>query len=844
MVLSVFFIVVLLCIAWEGFTSPSVEPIKAQPVYYPQPALAQVSPSVVGMWAVKQKGLETHTNIIGCGLIVDSRGLVLTSATLTDDIESLYIIDGENRKYRADIIATDKKMKLTLLKADTAKVTGHIRFEAAQLADPKQIKRGDTVFVLGSRRTPGGWELTTKTGRVTKPRQSLIVKKTRYRDLIQTDVPLTSENAGGPLVNHQGQVIGFALPFVRPEGSPSSFSYAVGVNQGRNFLASLPIPQWTYEGAEPICTWLGAEMLPVNPVIATQFSIPDERGQVVNYIRNNSPAEHAGLKRGDVIMDIDGNRITDRPSFDKIALQLCQTDKTKLRVLRKGQSKTLTLGWTKPTYAPSGGGSMAEVVLVVLIFTLMYYFVYKNIFDRVVLFVLGAVVIAITGHHLGFYEQNQMAFALLGKIDVLCFIVGMQLITGVLEEAGALEYLAQKITLATGGNRWRIMWLFCLMTYAFSLVVNNLTTIMLMAPMVLKLSKYLDCDPKPFLISMIVASNLGGASTMVGDFPNMLIGTETGLPFYQFTFYMLPICLLELFVLLVYLRLARPSLFKSTVPLRISTADGYPDFEPPEDDYPELAGNTDSFAGINPVLNTIRHSLPRAIKNPDALWRGLLILLGVIVGFLVSDILKCSPAIVALAGGIAALAFGGCEPFSLLQKVSIKDILFFSGLFVLVGAAEASGALTYISEAIVYLSFGNILILCLLLMWVGAFVTCFLNAGPTAALFLPIVLSFKIAAPHSLYWWSLSLGVCAGSSGTLVGATAGSVTANIISRAIKKEEDDESVADSDETSPGSADDKGRNLTELTFREYASLGLPIMMIFLLISSIYITVIYRW
>ena len=144
MVLSVFFIVVLLCIAWEGFTSPSVEPIKAQPVYDPQPALAQVSPSVVGMWAVKQKGLETHTNIIGCGLIVDSRGLVLTSVTLTDDIESLYIIDGENRRYRADIIATDKKTKLTLLKADTAEVTGHIRFEAAQLADPKQIKRGDT----------------------------------------------------------------------------------------------------------------------------------------------------------------------------------------------------------------------------------------------------------------------------------------------------------------------------------------------------------------------------------------------------------------------------------------------------------------------------------------------------------------------------------------------------------------------------------------------------------------------------------------------------------------------------------------------------------------------------
>jgi len=132
-----------------------------------------------------------------------------------------------------------------------------------------------------------------------------------------------------------------------------------------------------------------------------------------------------------------------------------------------------------------------------------------------------------------------------------------------------------------------------------------------------------------------------------------------------------------------------------------------------------------------------------------------------------------------------------------------------------------------------------------LLMWAGAFVTCFLNAGPTTALFLPIVLSFKSAAPHSLYWWSLSLGVCAGSSGTLVGATAGTITATMIDRFIK--EQDESTTGSGELtedSSSSADKDSQNLTKLTFKEYASLGFPIMLIFLLISSIYITVLYRW
>ena len=850
-VLSVFFLVVLLCILWERFTSPTVEPLESQLVYNTGPALAKVRPSVVSLWAIKEKDLDTHISVLGCGLIVDSRGFLLTSATLTPDIESLYVIDRKDKKYEANVITTDKITRLTLLKVDAGNTTESEGFEAAQLGDSEQVRKGDGVIALGGRRTPSSWELTAKTGRITKQRQSLVVEgvaqtrkdafggpeKLKYRNLIQTDVSLTSENAGGPLINLKGEVIGFGLPFVRPPNS-SSFSYAVPINQGKNFLARLPIPQWTDGPTGQVCSWLGAETLPLNPVMATQLSVPVRRGEIVNLIRNNSPVEHAGLRRGDVIMSINGNKITDRSSFDEMVPQLCQKDKIKLRVLRDGRQKNITVYWNKPMYVLPGGGSLAEVVLVVLIFSLMYYFVYRNVFDRVILFVLGAIVIAITGHHLGFYEQDQVASALLSKIDVLCFIVGMQLITGVLEDAGALEYLAKKITLATGGNTWRVMWLFCLVTYAFSLVVNNLTTIMLMAPIVLKLSKYLNCDPKPFLISMIIASNLGGASTMVGDFPNMLIGAEIGLPFYQFISYMLPICLLELFVLLVYLRIARPSLFKCGGPgansKSSSAANEYQDCEQWDTDFPELVDNSDDGR----FFHTIKQSLPKAIKNRDALRRGLIILAGVVIGFLFSDFLNCSPAIIALIGGIIALVFGACEPFSLLQKVSIRDILFFSGLFVLVGAAEASGALNHISEIIVHLSFGNLLISCLLLMWAGAFVTCFLNAGPATALFLPVVLSFKSAAPHNLYWWALSLGVCAGSSGTLVGATAGSVTATMIDRFIKKEEGEPMVL------PKSTNRDSGRYTKLTFQEYAALGFPMMLIFLLISSIYITAIYRW
>ena len=115
-VLSIFFLVVLACIAWERFTSGPIKPAAAQQVNDPTPALEQVSPSVVSIWGITHSGLETHINVLGCALIIDSRGLALTSATLMSNIESLYVVDDKDIKYPVRVIAFDKKIQLTLLK--------------------------------------------------------------------------------------------------------------------------------------------------------------------------------------------------------------------------------------------------------------------------------------------------------------------------------------------------------------------------------------------------------------------------------------------------------------------------------------------------------------------------------------------------------------------------------------------------------------------------------------------------------------------------------------------------------------------------------------------------------
>jgi len=151
-----------------------------------------------------------------------------------------------------------------------------------------------------------------------------------------------------------------------------------------------------------------------------------------------------------------------------------------------------------------------------------------------------------------------------------------------------------------------------------------------------------------------------------------------------------------------------------------------------------------------------------------------------------------------------------------LERLSYKDILFFAGLFILAGAAEASGLLKWVGQLIIQLSFDNLFVRCLLLMWISAFVTAFLNAGPATAFLLPVLLSFKSHAPHYADFWALSLGVLAGSSATLTGATAGVVSANMLSDFLN--------------------------IKLSFKEYLKIGLPVALIFLVISSIYMGLIF--
>jgi Na+/H+ antiporter NhaD/arsenite permease-like protein len=331
--------------------------------------------------------------------------------------------------------------------------------------------------------------------------------------------------------------------------------------------------------------------------------------------------------------------------------------------------------------------------------------------------------------------------------EVVFLLLGMMLIVAVLRRTGLFEYLAIWSAKRARGRPYRILVILCAVTAVASALLDNVTTVLLVAPVTVLIAERLGTSPVPYLIAEVLASNIGGTATLVGDPPNIIIGSRAGLSYTEFLVNLGPIALV---VLIVFLGMAR-LLFRS-----------------------------DLMADPGRVAEVMRLEEREAIRDPGLLIRSLVVLAAVTMGFLLHTVLHYDPSVVALVGAGLLLAVSGLRFEELARDVEWETLVFFMGLFIMVGGLVEVGVIEGLASDAAELIEGRPLLAVMLILVVSAVLSGIVDNIPYVAAMAPVVagLSADLETGNVL-WWALALGADLGGNATAVGASANVVAVGI-----------------------------------------------------------------
>ena len=374
------------------------------------------------------------------------------------------------------------------------------------------------------------------------------------------------------------------------------------------------------------------------------------------------------------------------------------------------------------------------------IFLITYALIVSDRVHRTIAALLGGLTIIL----IGVLDQDQAFHAI--DWNVIFLLAGMMMIANVLRETGLFQWIAIQSVRLGKGNPYRIMVILVIVTAVTSALLDNVTIVILMAPVTLFITASLRISPVPFLIALILASNIGGTATLVGDPPNILIGSAAGIDFATFAANLAPISLL---ILVAFIRLAW-FLFKKD--LQVSKIDPL------------------SFEALD---------TSELITNKPLLRKSLVVMAGVILGFLFHGALHLEPATVALTGATVLILWGRIDLHHVLRDIEWTTLFFFIGLFILVEALVEVGIIEVVAQAALRLTDGNLQMTSMLLIWLSAVASGVVDNIPYTATMIPVVENLGQAMPVGPLWWSLALGACLGGNATLVGAAANVVVANL-----------------------------------------------------------------
>jgi Na+/H+ antiporter NhaD/arsenite permease-like protein len=386
---------------------------------------------------------------------------------------------------------------------------------------------------------------------------------------------------------------------------------------------------------------------------------------------------------------------------------------------------------------------MNSTLLAAGVFLITYALIVTERVNRTVAALLGGVVMIL----LGVVTQEQAFDAI--DWNVIFLLAGMMIIANLLRETGLFQWIAVQAVRLGRGDPFRILIILSLITAFSSGLLDNVTIVVLVAPITLFVAASLKVSPMPFLIAQILASNIGGAATLIGDPPNILIGSAAGIDFLTFTLNMTPIIVV---ILIVFVGLSVLMFRKDLQASRSGSPDVY-------------------------ALETAE-----LITDHKLLRKGLVVMAGVILGFLVHGALHLEPATIALAGATVLMLWTGSDPHGVLRDVEWSTLFFFVGLFITVEALVEVGIIDQLAQAALNLTGGNLALTSMLLIWLSAVASGIVDNIPYTATMIPLVQRLGQTMPIEPLWWSLALGADLGGNATLVGASANIVVANLAER--------------------------------------------------------------
>ncbi len=414
----------------------------------------------------------------------------------------------------------------------------------------------------------------------------------------------------------------------------------------------------------------------------------------------------------------------------------------------------------------------AQIISIVIFVVVMAFIISEKV-HRTTAALAGAVVLILSGVVSFDTGVEHIDFGTLGVL------VGMMIFVAVVKNSGIFEYLAIRAAKIAKGNPWLIMVLFVLITAVLSAFLDNVTTVLLIGPVTYTVCKMLEVNPIPFFLTEIIASNVGGTATLIGDPPNIMIGSATGLTFFDFLANDGPAVLIILVVCI--------GIFYVMYGRNMGASQEKRDH----------------------VMAMHAHE---AIKDQGLFKKSVVMIFLVAFAFVVHGALDIEPSVVALAAAAIMLIIGRADVEHTLMDVEWATIGFFAGLFVVVGGLAETGVIEMMAYALIDATGGNLMVTIIVLVWASAIISSFLDNIPLVATLIPIITTMESTGMDVMpLWWAVSLGACIGGIGTLIGASANVVLASI---------------------------SGKYGHPITFMEYTKVGFPLMILFTAISCVYL------